>query len=624
MKTFKVAAAAIILVAIAASPSWGAGKVTIDKLDLSEWPDVRIAVSGGASSEFAVSENGDEVADVSVRSFEQIGTTIEVVLAIDTSGSMEGAPLAAALDAARRFIDDVPANVSVGLVTFSDGARLLVPPTTDRDRTRAALNGLSAVGETALYDGVKESVEAFGTSDQRNIVLLSDGADTVSATSLEEALRSAKKGNAAVYTVGLESSEADIAALRQFASKTGAEYSTADVSNLGAMFSGLAGTIENQYVITYRSALEGGEQFTVEVASPDGTDQRLSLAPAVSTPESRPAPAPIADPGVLSGTGGLIVVLALCFATLSLIAYVLMSGSARQKRDRKLARLMAGAGQGSSSDEGNEEKGAAGWIPDPLVSIGEGVAARGDWGSSLDRQLERAGSTLKAGELIAAQVVFGIAGAVVGALLGNFLLLLVLGIAGALAPRAYISMRGNRRFSALESQLPDILMVLASSLRAGHSFLQALDAVANELPDPGGPEFARVVAEIRLGRPLKDGLDDLAVRIGSEDFKWAMLAVNIQREVGGNLAEVLDTVADTIRGRDYVRRQVKVLSAEGKLSMFVLGALPLAVATWMMLVNPSYIGLLVTTGLGWIMTIVSVSLLILGFFWMRKVVKIDV
>ena len=146
---------------------------------------------------------------------------------------------------------------------------------------------------------------------------------------------------------------------------------------------------------------------------------------------------------------------------------------------------------------------------------------------------------------------------------------------------------------------------MAASLRAGHSFLQALDTVAKEVAQPAAAEFQRVVAEVRLGRPAEDALEALSERVGSDDFKWAVLAVNIQREVGGNLAEILDNVSDTLRERAMLRRQIQVLTAEGRLSAWVLALLPIGIALYMSVVNPDYIGLLVTTTMGWVMVIVA-------------------
>jgi tight adherence protein B len=154
--------------------------------------------------------------------------------------------------------------------------------------------------------------------------------------------------------------------------------------------------------------------------------------------------------------------------------------------------------------------------------------------------------------------------------------------------------------------------------------MQALDTVAREIPQPAAIEFQRVVAEIRLGRPTDDALEALASRVGSPDFRWAVLAVNIQREVGGNLAEILDNVADTLRERAMMRRQIRVLTAEGRLSAWVLAGLPIAIGIYMFAVNPDYIGLLFTTKLGLFMLGTALVLLVLGVLWMRKIVDIDV
>jgi tight adherence protein B len=148
--------------------------------------------------------------------------------------------------------------------------------------------------------------------------------------------------------------------------------------------------------------------------------------------------------------------------------------------------------------------------------------------------------------------------------------------------------------------------------------------VSKEITQPAKAEFQRVVAEVRLGRPVEDALEALADRVGSSDFKWAVLAVNIQREVGGNLAEILDNVADTLRERATMRRQVQVLTTEGRLSAWVLTLLPFAIAAYMTLVNPEYIGLLVTNHIGWFMLGGAAGLMTLGILWMRKIVNIDV
>jgi tight adherence protein B len=182
----------------------------------------------------------------------------------------------------------------------------------------------------------------------------------------------------------------------------------------------------------------------------------------------------------------------------------------------------------------------------------------------------------------------------------------------------------SKRQSKLVDQLADTLSILASSLRAGYSFLQAIDTVAKEIGEPSASEFQRVVAEIRLGRPIDDALTAMAERVGSPDLRWAVIAVNIQRTVGGNLAEVLDIVANTVRERAYIRRQVKTLSAEGRISVAILAAIPFLMLLYLSIVNPTYLSPLFTTIAGKVMLVIGGSLIAAGIWLMTKIVKIDV
>ena len=163
---------------------------------------------------------------------------------------------------------------------------------------------------------------------------------------------------------------------------------------------------------------------------------------------------------------------------------------------------------------------------------------------------------------------------------------------------------------------------MASSLRAGHSILRAIDSVATEAASPTSEEFARIVNETRVGRDLGHALDEVAARMGSEDFTWVAQAITIQREVGGNLAEVLDAVGHTIRERNAIRRQVKALAAEGKLSAIVLMGLPFGVAGFLMMVRPEYMAAFTGSLLGYAMLAAAGLLLTIGGLWLRKTVRI--
>ena len=309
-----------------------------------------------------------------------------------------------------------------------------------------------------------------------------------------------------------------------------------------------------------------------------------------------------------------------------LLAWFLLGSAARSKADRDVAdRMRAVMRTGQHSSAGAPAAPTGGWIPDQVTQFGTRFAESRGMSERLDAQLEAAGVSLRSGEFVVATVAAAIVGAVLGAaLLRSLLLALVIGAIAAAGPTIALRTALGRRSDKLREQLPDVLTIMASSLRAGHSFLQSLDTVAKEISQPAASEFQRVVAEIRLGRGAEDAMESMAERVGSEDFKWAVLAVNIQREVGGNLAEILDNVADTLRERAMIRRQIRVLTSEGRLSAWVLALLPAGIALYMFAVNPDYISLLFTTTIGLVMLITALCLLAVGIFWMKKVVDIDV
>jgi tight adherence protein B len=184
-------------------------------------------------------------------------------------------------------------------------------------------------------------------------------------------------------------------------------------------------------------------------------------------------------------------------------------------------------------------------------------------------------------------------------------------------------MSGQRKRKFM-SQLPDTLQLLAGSMRAGYSLMQGVDTVAQEVDDPMGRELRRVLAEARLGRVLEDSLEDMANRLGSADFEWAVMAIRIQREVGGNLAELLSTVAETMIARERLRREVRALTAEGRISALILGLLPVGLGVIMYGINPEYVKVLFNDGLGQVLLIGAAVLAIIGFYWMKKTIDIEI
>jgi tight adherence protein B len=197
-------------------------------------------------------------------------------------------------------------------------------------------------------------------------------------------------------------------------------------------------------------------------------------------------------------------------------------------------------------------------------------------------------------------------------------------LAGVFAPQMFLSFKAKRRAHKFETQLPDVLTLLASSLATGFSLAQGVDAVVRDASEPSAKEFSRALAETRIGATLEDTLDHLAQRMGSENLTWTTMAIRIQRQVGGNLAETLRTTATTLREREELKRHVRGLSAEGRLSAYILMALPFGLFLYMFAVNRPYIALLWSGPIGYAMLGAGILAMIAGYFWMRSVVTVEV
>jgi tight adherence protein B len=243
----------------------------------------------------------------------------------------------------------------------------------------------------------------------------------------------------------------------------------------------------------------------------------------------------------------------------------------------------------------------------------------------LQVDIDRAGWQLRATEFTTLRIAGTLGGfAVLWALTGSLIFGLIGGVLGFVGPKLFLSTAKARRQARFMKQLPDTLQLLAGTLKAGYGVLQAIDTVVKEVEEPTSTEFQRALTEARLGLPLEDSLGDMAERIDSDDFRWVVVAMNIQRQVGGNLAELLETVAATLRGREQVRRQISALSAEGRLSAVILIALPFVILGFLLVTNPGYLTPLLTNVLGWIMLGIVSVLMLIGVVWIKKMIAIDV
>lgn len=251
----------------------------------------------------------------------------------------------------------------------------------------------------------------------------------------------------------------------------------------------------------------------------------------------------------------------------------------------------------------------------------DNVLTRGGQRSIIGDALEQAGLDLRPGEFMVVVLSAALAAVALGWLLLGPIFGLLAALAVLVLSKVVVSLLGARRRQQFLDQLAETLQLLTGSLRAGNGLSQAIDTVARESEAPTSIEFRRLVVETRLGRDLSDALQALADRMRSSDMQWVVQAIDINREIGGNLAEILDTITSTIRDRNRLRRQVSALTAEGRLSAIVVMILPFALAGAMSVTNPTYIKVLFTTTTGMLLLAGGGALMLGGALWLRKLVS---
>lgn len=244
---------------------------------------------------------------------------------------------------------------------------------------------------------------------------------------------------------------------------------------------------------------------------------------------------------------------------------------------------------------------------------------------NLRTQLARANLKLTAGEFIAATIICMILfPAIVFILRRDIPISLLAAVLGFFVPRWYVAYLQRKRLIAFNDQLGDIISMMVNGIRAGYSVLQAMEAVAKEMDEPASEEFGRVVKEVQLGLSLEQALDNLLRRVPSDDLDMTVTAIKVQQEVGGNLAEVLDTISFTIRERVRIKGEIRALTAQARASGYVVSVLPIGVAILVYAINPKFMGQMFTDPCGWMMLGVAAAGIISGFFITQKIANIEI
>lgn len=572
------------------------------------------------------------------------------VIVVDTSGSMGTSGMATVRSAVAAFLKSVPADVRIGVVSFSGKATLDLPPTTDQGKVQSAVDALTASGETALYDGVNLAVKTLGPKGERSLLLLSDGGDTASTATQASTVAALKSAHVRAEAVSFKSTDSNVGVLQSFAKAGGGSVvSAANTGSVQNAFTLAAKTLASQlsFSMPLPAGVSGAQNVKISGTSAGkafattalvdfgaGVAASPTKAPADATEVKGPteevvkAAGPAATLPVLGVSPTLGIAMGAVFVALMALVIALSSGSFKSGRAKRVENIDRYVSAGTAALGKAKSRPTA--VSENLVFLGERMMEGRDSTSKTMAHINRADLPLRAGEWWVLRIVAMVAAVATSMVLfrGGLLatLFAALGglVVGIFGPSFVLRFLSNRRGKKFEAQLPDVLTLVASSLSTGFSLPQALDAVAKDAADPAAKEFSRALAETRIGADVSDSLERMAARMDSENMRWTSMAIRIQREVGGNLAETLRTTAKTLREREELRRHVRALSAEGKLSAYILTGLPVGIFFYTMKTNRDYIELLWTTTLGIIMIIAGLISLGIGMLWMRKVVDVKV
>jgi len=324
------------------------------------------------------------------------------------------------------------------------------------------------------------------------------------------------------------------------------------------------------------------------------------------------------DPTVILVVGGG---LALLFLVVGIVLSFVGGGSVVEERLGRYAETGGLVTTGGDEQLSGEEQGSP--LSDFLNNLGEGT----DLFANISTNLAQADIKLRPAEYLAARVIAMFGAAAVAFILSGFVFAIIAGLIGFFIPPIYVGRAKKGRLKAFDNQLADMLNLVVNGLRAGFSTLQALEAVSHEMPPPISDEMRRVVQEMQLGIPMEEALDHLLRRIDSDDLDLTITAINVQREVGGNLAEILDVISFTIRERVRIKGEISALTAQGRATAWVISALPIALVALLFLVNRPYIMQFFnpeTRSCGIPLVTLAGLMIVSGFLITQKIVDIDI
>ena len=574
------------------------------------------------STDVRVLENGDQVRGLTVTpagstSAGEFGT----VLAIDASNSMRGAPIERAMAAARAFAEHRSSTQKLGIVTFNRSAETLLEPTTDDAAIVAALAEPPPLAkQTHVRDGALAALKALERAQVEvgSVVVLSDGADTGSQASLGQVAAAADDRGVRVFTVGLESRDFDADTLASLAKAGEGRYTAApSAEDLAQIYDDLGAQLAAEYLIRYSSVAGTGKRIEVQAVVEGAGSATLTYR----SPKNIAPPVSPAEPEANGFWASAIVMLVVGFGTAFLIcfavAWLLMQRRQPETAEERVAAFVAmGAPEGGAQPEEETPSHSL------LNRLELALRGRAWWRRfALDVEIsgiEREPAQIGMVTLIATLFTMWLFAAVSAPWVALFALLIPWGV------RRFVGYRAAKQRVLFGEQLADNLQVVASAMRAGQSFAGALAVAVEDAAEPAKGEFQRVVADEQLGVPIETSLSTVVERMENRDLHQVALVASVQRAAGGNAAEVLERVAETIRERVALRRLISTLTAQGRMSRWVVSLIPVVLLMLIGLANPGYLDPLFNTTAGNVMLVVAVLMGVSGSLAIKKIVDIKV
>ncbi len=582
-----------------------------------------------------VFENGQPVPDLIVTPVgESTSRQFGAVLVVDASTSMEGEPERAAFSAARAFAAQRKGKEQLALVTYNITPTVVLPFTTEQARIDAALSKQPPfLFGTHIYDAITHSLDLLRVAhiSAGTIVVLSDGQehaalnDTADHETEESAAAAARAAHVRVFAVGLKSRVSKLEALRKLARDTGGRYvETTSIRQLNGIYKQLGSSLANEYLMRYRSLAAPDKHIavTVRVDGLKAVARAEYQTPALPIATKAPAAPykPSAVDRFLSSaatmtTVGLIVAVLIGFGAATILSrprqgtvrrrlaeFVSVPAAMRDTSRRPTAQLTEKMLEGTES----MLRGSTRW-------------QRFKW------ELGIAGVAMPSEQIIALTTIGSLLTALMIKIIFNSLAVgLLVAVVIPFAVRSVLKRKLAKQRKLFAEQLADNLQVLASALRAGHSFVGALAVVANDAPEPARSEFQRVIGDEQLGVPIDQALHVVVERMESRELEQVALVAALQREAGGNTAEVLDRVTATIRERFELRRTVQTLTAQGRMSRWVLTLLPIFLLLAITLINPGYMNVMYDSSFGRVLLFLSAVSIASGSLVIKRIVNIRV